>query len=1060
MTARFRRFVAGLTLFFTTVFAADASAQRVALLAAEYTARALDVRAQLIRAGLTDITVIDATVGSPTAAELLQYDVVYTWSDLPYGNPTALGNALADYVDQGGGVVQGVFSFYTTPGGRWSTGMYAPFSTGFSREGFSLTLVPVVAHPILNGVTSFDGGFSSYHHSGISAQGCATVIANWSNGQPLVAVRRGPNGGRIVGLNMYAPSANAYPYFWNILTDGHILMANALKWAAVHELAPVGPPLALVGADETTDLEKVKCQLADLRLFSRVDTFDARTTVPNAALLSQYAAVLTWADVPYGNSTALGNALADYVDLGGAVVQGAYRPYPAPGGRLDGRWSSGGYLPFSEATATSAVGLSLVQNVPGHFVFNGVPSFTGGAGSYHHSPIALASATSVIGSWSDGQPMIGAGSNPARRVVGLNLAPASSDARLVANTVLFAANHFPTVNAGADQTVEATSPSGASFAVNASASDVDGDPLSYIWSGAISTTGPSITIDLPPPAAPSKTQSHTLTLTVTDSKGAETADSVTLTVTDMTGPVLNGVPASSLVAEATGSSGAEVFLDAVTAADAVDGGTAVLCSPASGMFPIGDTSVTCSSSDSRGNSSNATFTVRVTDTTAPVFAGMPAGILTAEATSAAGAPVTYGPVTANDLVDGATPVTCSPSGPFPVGDTAVTCSSRDSHNNVATAAFTVRVTDTTAPVLSGVPTGVLTVEATGASGAQVSYGPVTATDLVDGPTPVNCAPAGTFPVGDTQVTCSSTDSHNNAASAGFIVRVTDTGAPVLSGVPTGIVSVEATGASGAQVAYGPVTAVDLIDGPTPVSCVPPPGMFPVGDTPVTCSSRDSHNNVASASFTVRVTDTRPPVLSGVPSGVLTVEATSSSGAQVSYGPVTATDLVDGPTPVNCAPPSGMFPIGDTQVTCTSSDSHKNVASASFTVRVTNPADPSVAGAMEGHGLMKDGHQTLLFDFTVFETATGQEGGSLNIKIPSKGELRSTAVTYVLFSGNSVTFRGTATWNGTPGVTFEVYAADNGNGSQVDFLRITTNPPLESLSMQGRVNGAMIHGRRR
>ena len=32
------------------------------------------------------------------------------WSDYPYANPTALGNVLADFVDQGGGVVTATFS--------------------------------------------------------------------------------------------------------------------------------------------------------------------------------------------------------------------------------------------------------------------------------------------------------------------------------------------------------------------------------------------------------------------------------------------------------------------------------------------------------------------------------------------------------------------------------------------------------------------------------------------------------------------------------------------------------------------------------------------------------------------------------------------------------------------------------------------------------------------------------------------------------------------------------------------------------------------------------------
>jgi probable HAF family extracellular repeat protein len=78
-------------------------------------------------------------------------------------------------------------------------------------------------------------------------------------------------------------------------------------------------------------------------------------------------------------------------------------------------------------------------------------------------------------------------------------------------------------------------------------------------------------------------------------------------------------------------------------------------------------------------------------------------------------------------------------------------------------------------------------------------------------------------------------------------------------------------------------------------------------------------------------DTTPPLIT-VPADI-TVNATTPAGANVAYT-VTATDDVDGPVPVTCAPPSGStFPIGTTQVDCTATDAAGNAASASFTVHV-------------------------------------------------------------------------------------------------------------------------------
>ena len=62
---------------------------------------------------------------------------------------------------------------------------------------------------------------------------------------------------------------------------------------------------------------------------------------------------------------------------------------------------------------------------------------------------------------------------------------------------------------------------------------------------------------------------------------------------------------------ATTPGGATVSFTA-TAADAFDGNLVTTCSPASGLiFPAGDTTVTCTASDSAGNTGSASFVVHV-----------------------------------------------------------------------------------------------------------------------------------------------------------------------------------------------------------------------------------------------------------------------------------------------------------------------------------------------------------------------------------------------------------------------------------------------------------------
>jgi predicted extracellular nuclease len=84
----------------------------------------------------------------------------------------------------------------------------------------------------------------------------------------------------------------------------------------------------------------------------------------------------------------------------------------------------------------------------------------------------------------------------------------------------------------------------------------------------------------------------------------------------------------------------------------------------------------------------------------PPVLTLPANI-TAEATSAAGASVTF-TASALDAVTGPATVACSFSSgdTFPLGATTVNCSATDGHDNTATGSFTVTVVDTTAPTIN------------------------------------------------------------------------------------------------------------------------------------------------------------------------------------------------------------------------------------------------------------------------------------------------------------------------------------------------------------------------
>ncbi len=189
-----------------------------------------EVRSTILATGLLggqNVDTFDLTTGTPNLAA---YDAVLSFTDASPLDPNAWGNALADFVDAGGGVVQTTFSWNVGPGGRWFSGGYSPLQTASQSQGVPLTLGTVhdPSHPVLAGVSTFSGGASSYHNTGGVSPG-GILIADWSNSRPLVVEMPGFAAG-IIGLNFYAPSSLSRADFWDANTDGAVMMANAINY--------------------------------------------------------------------------------------------------------------------------------------------------------------------------------------------------------------------------------------------------------------------------------------------------------------------------------------------------------------------------------------------------------------------------------------------------------------------------------------------------------------------------------------------------------------------------------------------------------------------------------------------------------------------------------------------------------------------------------------------------------------------------------------------------------------------------------------------------------------
>jgi hypothetical protein len=215
----------------------DALAQNVAVLYAVPDPNyATDVVTKLEQTGLfRSVDEFNVGAGTPTAADLARWDAVLVFDDATFADTTTLGNRLADYVDQGGGVVEMVFANTTSIplGGRFSSGNYKALLGQAQVQGVRRTMQPLLANdPLLAGVRTFNAGTSSYIAGSATVARGARLVAEYDDGNDMAAYWTPTNQGVVVGLNFYPPSSDARGDFWDASTDGDMLMANGLLVAS------------------------------------------------------------------------------------------------------------------------------------------------------------------------------------------------------------------------------------------------------------------------------------------------------------------------------------------------------------------------------------------------------------------------------------------------------------------------------------------------------------------------------------------------------------------------------------------------------------------------------------------------------------------------------------------------------------------------------------------------------------------------------------------------------------------------------------------------------------
>lgn len=169
----------------------------------------------------------------PELELFLEYDAILFFVTKEAKRDDRLINHFIDYISAGGGVVDAPFL------GRIQLSTYLNYRIMYRAKSGSATNLGLgtiydTSHPILDNVQSINGGSKSYHHYNGSLNPSAIVIADYTNGEPLVIINEDVNfnNARRAFLNVFPPSGNAVEGLWDVDSDVALLMANALKWVS------------------------------------------------------------------------------------------------------------------------------------------------------------------------------------------------------------------------------------------------------------------------------------------------------------------------------------------------------------------------------------------------------------------------------------------------------------------------------------------------------------------------------------------------------------------------------------------------------------------------------------------------------------------------------------------------------------------------------------------------------------------------------------------------------------------------------------------------------------
>jgi hypothetical protein len=192
-----------------------------------------------------------------------------------------------------------------------------------------------------------------------------------------------------------------------------VVLLSTFLCAFAHDL--------LIGHADPDETSGVEENIAGDPYYDTVDLEDWRSQTPTVDHLLEYDCVFTWSSMGYADPTALGNNLADYVDLGGAVaiLNFCWDPSSGLGGRIMNDTDYCPLAPVYDVRDGDRRGDPDMGDYDDlHPIMDGVASITG---IYYWSYLSVLPGATWLAELTNGYDL--AGINADESVVGINMYP-------------------------------------------------------------------------------------------------------------------------------------------------------------------------------------------------------------------------------------------------------------------------------------------------------------------------------------------------------------------------------------------------------------------------------------------------------------------------------------------------------------------------------------------------------------------------------------------------------------------------------------------------------------